>query len=168
MYLIFRGANYSVTPSYWLLAVTMPPPNIYIKFHIYEQSKISFTNLWTGTICTLHFAFWLVPIILIIILLSPNNYDNDNAPGTNYKNLISHCRVNHIVLEVCQRIPETKTYGPGQEVIWNTSQGATAHSLKQVIADAFLIPVEHILVAKHFPKKHEWLIIKEQQKVWLL
>ncbi|XP_022306322.2 ubiquitin carboxyl-terminal hydrolase 40-like [Crassostrea virginica] len=72
--------------------------------------------------------------------------------------------VNHIVLEVCQKIPETKTYGPGQEVIWNTSQGATAHSLKQVIADAFLIPVEHILVAKHFPKKHEWLIIKEQQK----
>ncbi|XP_056008037.1 ubiquitin carboxyl-terminal hydrolase 40-like [Ostrea edulis] len=71
---------------------------------------------------------------------------------------------NHIVLEVRQRIPDTKTYTPGQEIVWNVSQGATAHSLKQIIADAFLIPVEHILVAKHLPKKYEWSIIKEQQK----
>ncbi|XP_061179949.1 ubiquitin carboxyl-terminal hydrolase 40-like isoform X2 [Saccostrea echinata] len=71
---------------------------------------------------------------------------------------------NHIVLEIRQRIPETKTYAAGQEVVWNVSQGATAHSLKQTIADILLIPVEHILVAKHFPKKYEWLIIKEHQK----
>jgi hypothetical protein len=77
----------------------------------------------------------------------------------------SYCSVNHIVLEVRQRVPDTKTYTPGQEVVWNVSQGATAHSLKQSIADAFLIPVEHILIAKHFRKKYEWMIIKDQQKV---
>lgn len=71
---------------------------------------------------------------------------------------------NHIVLEVCQRIPETKTYAPGQELVWNVSQGATASGLKQVVADLLLIPVEHILVAKHFPKKYEWMVIKEQQR----
>lgn len=79
-----------------------------------------------------------------------------------------HCRANHIVLEVCQRIPETKTYAPGQELVWNVSQGATASGLKQVVADLLLIPVEHILVAKHFPKKYEWMVIKEQQRVNLL
>lgn len=76
-----------------------------------------------------------------------------------------HYRANHIVLEVSQRIPETKTYAPGQELVLNVSQGATANSLKQVVADLLLIPVEHILVAKHFPKKYEWLIIKENQRV---
>lgn len=79
-----------------------------------------------------------------------------------------HCRANHIVLEVRQRIPETKTYAPGQELVWNVSQGATASGLKQVVADLLLIPVEHILVAKHFPKKYEWMVIKEQQRVNLL
>ncbi|KAK3105338.1 hypothetical protein FSP39_022933 [Pinctada imbricata] len=72
--------------------------------------------------------------------------------------------INQVVLEVSKRIPNTKTYESATEVLWDTSQGATVQSLKQMIADACFIQQELISLAKHFPTKYEWMVIKEQAK----
>ncbi|XP_038044893.1 ubiquitin carboxyl-terminal hydrolase 40-like [Patiria miniata] len=67
-----------------------------------------------------------------------------------------------IVLNICQRIPETRSYAGDEELIWDTAKAATAQSLRQVIADRLLLPVEQIAIAKHLRQKFEWLPIKDQ------
>jgi ubiquitin carboxyl-terminal hydrolase 40 len=68
-----------------------------------------------------------------------------------------------MLLSVKQRIPNTREYLPAVEVIWDTSQGPTIHNLQHTIEDFLFIPVEHVGMAKHFPKRFDWLIIKENQ-----
>ncbi|OWF43139.1 ubiquitin carboxyl-terminal hydrolase 40-like [Mizuhopecten yessoensis] len=70
---------------------------------------------------------------------------------------------NEIVLQVQQRVPETRMYMNPHEVIWDVSQGATVQSLKQTLSMALIIEEQYLHLAKHFPKRHEWLIIREQQ-----
>ncbi|XP_022086009.1 LOW QUALITY PROTEIN: ubiquitin carboxyl-terminal hydrolase 40-like [Acanthaster planci] len=67
-----------------------------------------------------------------------------------------------IVLNICQRIPETRTYGGKEELIWDTAKSATPQSLRQVIADRLLLPAEQIAIAKHLSQKYEWLVIQDQ------
>ncbi|XP_069111177.1 ubiquitin carboxyl-terminal hydrolase 40-like [Argopecten irradians] len=68
-----------------------------------------------------------------------------------------------VVLKVQQRIPETRMYSSPHEVIWDTSQGATIQSLKQTLSNALIIEEQHLHLAKHFPRRYEWLLIQEQQ-----
>ncbi|XP_071803820.1 ubiquitin carboxyl-terminal hydrolase 40-like isoform X1 [Asterias amurensis] len=69
--------------------------------------------------------------------------------------------VSAIVLNICRRIPETRTYLNAEELIWDTSKAASPESLRQVIADHFLLPVEHTAIAKHLIQKFEWLVIQQ-------
>lgn len=71
--------------------------------------------------------------------------------------------VNQMILSVKQRIPNTREYLPAVEIIWDTSQGPTIHNLQHTIEEFLFIPVEHVGMAKHFPKRFDWLIIKENQ-----
>lgn len=73
--------------------------------------------------------------------------------------------VSAIVLNICQRIPETRTYLNAEELIWDTSKAASPESLRQVIADHFLLPVEHTAIAKHLIQKFEWLVIQQSVTV---
>ncbi|VDI18321.1 ubiquitin carboxyl-terminal hydrolase 40 [Mytilus galloprovincialis] len=69
--------------------------------------------------------------------------------------------VNQIVLNIKQRIPNTKEYLPPVEIIWDTSQGPSINSLEKTIADRLFIPQDHLGMAKHFSKRFDWLIIRE-------
>ncbi|XP_013405600.1 ubiquitin carboxyl-terminal hydrolase 40 isoform X3 [Lingula anatina] len=69
-----------------------------------------------------------------------------------------------ILLHVCQRIPESLTYAPYQEILWDAARDASPYALRQTIADAFLVPVERIVIAKHFPEKFEWMVLKDTDK----
>ncbi|XP_060066969.1 ubiquitin carboxyl-terminal hydrolase 40-like [Ylistrum balloti] len=71
---------------------------------------------------------------------------------------------NEIVIKVQQRVSGTRMYMTPHEVIWDVTQGATAQSLKQSLSTAFLIEEQYLHLAKHFPKRYEWLIIQEQQQ----
>ena len=68
-------------------------------------------------------------------------------------------RTNSIVLNICQRVAQTRTYTPMEEVTWEASKAGNPESLKQVIADRMLIPVERVAMAKHLTEKFEWLVI---------
>ncbi|XP_053373071.1 ubiquitin carboxyl-terminal hydrolase 40-like isoform X2 [Mercenaria mercenaria] len=73
-------------------------------------------------------------------------------------------RNDQIVLDICQRIPDTSNYSPSVELVWDTSGGATIHSLKQAIANVLFIETEHMCMAKHFPQKYEWMVIEKNDK----
>ncbi len=65
------------------------------------------------------------------------------------------------MLRVAQRVPGMREYLPEEEVIWDSSRiGTTPVSLRQCIAELLSWPPEHITIAKHFPEKFEWLVIK--------
>ncbi|GFS61409.1 ubiquitin carboxyl-terminal hydrolase 40 [Trichonephila inaurata madagascariensis] len=66
-----------------------------------------------------------------------------------------------ILLNICQRLPETKQYTPPLEMIWETSKSAGPKALKQAIADCIGCPVQRIVTAKHFPEKCQWMIIDD-------
>ena len=73
-----------------------------------------------------------------------------------------------MVLNVQQRVVGTRMYLPAQELVWDDSQGLTPMALTQRVADLVALPVQHIAVAKHFPAKYEWLIIRNvsSTQVW--
>ncbi|KAL5006935.1 hypothetical protein ScPMuIL_015741 [Solemya velum] len=64
-----------------------------------------------------------------------------------------------IVLNVKVRIPDSKCYAPAKEFVWNTASGSSPRNLKQAIADALLLPAQHIVLAKHFQQRFEWVIL---------
>ena len=65
------------------------------------------------------------------------------------------------VLRVAQRVPGMREYLPEEELIWDSSRiGTTPVSLRQCIAELLSWPPEHITIAKHFPDKFEWMVIK--------
>ncbi|XP_052226207.1 ubiquitin carboxyl-terminal hydrolase 40-like isoform X2 [Dreissena polymorpha] len=65
------------------------------------------------------------------------------------------------VLSVCQRVPDTKTYSSPVELVWNPLGGATIQSLKEAVASVLFIEPQNICMAKHFPQRHEWMVIKK-------
>ncbi|XP_033761704.1 ubiquitin carboxyl-terminal hydrolase 40-like [Pecten maximus] len=71
---------------------------------------------------------------------------------------------NEVVLQVQQRVPETRMYMAPHEVIWDVSQGATIQNLNQTLSNALIIEEQYLHLAKHFPKRYEWLVIQEQQQ----
>ncbi|GFX09968.1 ubiquitin carboxyl-terminal hydrolase 40 [Trichonephila clavipes] len=66
-----------------------------------------------------------------------------------------------ILLNICQRLPETKQYTPPLEMVWETSKSSGPKALKQAIADCLGCPVQRIVTAKHFPEKCQWMIIDD-------
>ncbi|CAL1267253.1 unnamed protein product [Larinioides sclopetarius] len=66
-----------------------------------------------------------------------------------------------ILLNIRQRLPETKQYTAPFEMVWETSKSSGPKALKQAIADSVCCPVHRVVVAKHFPEKCQWLIIDD-------
>ena len=65
-----------------------------------------------------------------------------------------------IMLTVRRRLPGERSYGDwAQEVIWDTSEGATVASLRGIIADTIGETESGIRMAKHIPDKLDWLIV---------
>ncbi|XP_075386412.1 ubiquitin carboxyl-terminal hydrolase 40 isoform X2 [Tenrec ecaudatus] len=67
-----------------------------------------------------------------------------------------HLGPQDLVLRTQMRLPGQRTYGPPVDVVWDTTRGCTAASLRQRVADVFALPVEKVEIAKHFPEKFEW------------
>ncbi|XP_070564811.1 LOW QUALITY PROTEIN: ubiquitin carboxyl-terminal hydrolase 40-like [Ptychodera flava] len=68
---------------------------------------------------------------------------------------------NCLVLNICQRMPNTRSYSAEEELMWNVSRGASPAWLKQKIADKYALPVEHVKIAKHVIEKFEWLVVQD-------
>ena len=68
-------------------------------------------------------------------------------------------------MEICQRIPDKRQYNAPLELIWDTSGGATMHSLKQALSAMLFIETEHISMAKYFRQRYEWMVIEKGVKV---
>ncbi|XP_054712261.1 ubiquitin carboxyl-terminal hydrolase 40-like [Uloborus diversus] len=66
-----------------------------------------------------------------------------------------------LLLNVCQRIPDSKSYAPPVELAWDSSKSASPKSLKQAIAEGLACPVERLVIAKRFPERCQWLIIDD-------
>lgn len=73
-----------------------------------------------------------------------------------------------MVLFMQQRLSESRSYGPAVEIVWDTSKGASANSLRQCVADTLCIPAHQVALAKHFPQRYDWMIIQEVTKVFTL
>ncbi|KAI8492070.1 ubiquitin-like protein-specific protease [Branchiostoma belcheri] len=63
-----------------------------------------------------------------------------------------------LVLNLCRRIPNSREYTPEEELLWDTSRGATPSVLKQVIADRFVLPMERVGSPYKYPKPLENLL----------
>ncbi|XP_008063295.1 ubiquitin carboxyl-terminal hydrolase 40 [Carlito syrichta] len=64
-----------------------------------------------------------------------------------------------VLLRTQMRIPGERAYNLAVDLVWNTTRGWTASSLRQRVADFCCLPVEKIEIAKYFPEKFEWLPI---------
>ncbi|XP_062518219.1 ubiquitin carboxyl-terminal hydrolase 40-like [Corticium candelabrum] len=65
-----------------------------------------------------------------------------------------------ILLNVRLRLVEQRQYGPPIEVMFDATSIPTPQSLRQCLADKLEFPLERLVLAKHFPDKFDWLIIK--------
>ncbi|XP_051046701.1 ubiquitin carboxyl-terminal hydrolase 40 isoform X3 [Phodopus roborovskii] len=64
-----------------------------------------------------------------------------------------------VLLRTQLRIPGERAYTLAMDLVWDTTRGWTASSLRQRVADFYSLPVEKIEIAKYFPEKFEWLPI---------
>nr|AAQ91027.1 LRRGT00071 [Rattus norvegicus] len=64
-----------------------------------------------------------------------------------------------VLLRTQLRIPGERAYSLAKDLVWDTTRGWTAGSLRQRVADFYSLPVEKIEIAKYFPEKFEWLPI---------
>uniref|UniRef100_A0A8C2LNA3 Ubiquitin carboxyl-terminal hydrolase 40 n=1 Tax=Cricetulus griseus TaxID=10029 RepID=A0A8C2LNA3_CRIGR len=64
-----------------------------------------------------------------------------------------------VLLRTQLRIPGERAYTLAMDLVWDTTRGWTAGSLRQRVADFYSLPVEKIEIAKYFPEKFEWLPI---------
>ncbi|KAL1770992.1 ubiquitin carboxyl-terminal hydrolase 40 isoform X1 [Sigmodon hispidus] len=64
-----------------------------------------------------------------------------------------------VLLRTQLRIPGQRAYTLPMDLVWDTTRGWTAGSLRQRVADFYSLPVEKIEIAKYFPEKFEWLPI---------
>ncbi|XP_065839535.1 ubiquitin carboxyl-terminal hydrolase 40-like [Oscarella lobularis] len=65
-----------------------------------------------------------------------------------------------IVLTVRLRLPEKREYGPPIEVIFDTSESPTPTALRKFLSETLELPLDRLVVAKHFPNKFEWAVIR--------
>lgn len=73
-----------------------------------------------------------------------------------------------MVLNLRMRNLSDRTYGPPQELVWDSSQGTSAASLKLEIACRLLLPEDTITIAKHFPDQYQWKVLTDHTQVRLL
>ncbi|CAE1293695.1 USP40 [Acanthosepion pharaonis] len=71
-------------------------------------------------------------------------------------------RSEELILTVQQRVCDKREYKEPVEVIWDTSQGTSISDLEKTVSSQLIIPVENMMLAKHFPSRCEWLILNEQ------
>lgn len=64
-----------------------------------------------------------------------------------------------VLLRTQLHIPGERAYTLPMDLVWDTTRGWTAGSLRQRVADFYSLPVEKIEIAKYFPEKFEWLPI---------
>ncbi|XP_017654877.1 ubiquitin carboxyl-terminal hydrolase 40 isoform X2 [Nannospalax galili] len=64
-----------------------------------------------------------------------------------------------VLLRTQLRIPGERAYTLPVDLVWDTTRGWTAGSLRQRVANFYSLPVEKIEIAKYFPEKFEWLPI---------
>ncbi|XP_055472341.1 ubiquitin carboxyl-terminal hydrolase 40 isoform X2 [Psammomys obesus] len=64
-----------------------------------------------------------------------------------------------VLLRTRLRIPGERAYTLAMDLVWDTTRGWTASSLRQRVADFYSLPVEKVEIAKYFPEKFEWLPI---------
>ena len=85
---------------------------------------------------------------------------NSCALGVEVLPMEEDLAVDQVMLTVRRRLPGARNYGDwSQEVIWDTSQGATITSLRSIVADTIGETESAIRMAKHIPDKFDWLII---------
>uniref|UniRef100_A0A8C4QQE1 USP domain-containing protein n=1 Tax=Eptatretus burgeri TaxID=7764 RepID=A0A8C4QQE1_EPTBU len=70
-------------------------------------------------------------------------------------------RSTDMVLSLRRRIPGLRTYTKAEDLLFDTSQDCTARSLLLSVAVHVKLSAEQLLIAKHFPTTHEWLIIED-------
>lgn len=78
-----------------------------------------------------------------------------------FKFTFIYSRQSELLLHLCQRLPDTRSYTPPLELAWDCTKSAGPKCLKQSIADALVCPVQRIVIAKRFPEKCQWLIIDD-------
>ncbi|KAK7478950.1 hypothetical protein BaRGS_00029817 [Batillaria attramentaria] len=73
---------------------------------------------------------------------------------------------NQVVLNIQLRDCSTRSYKEAHELVWDTVGGSSAHCLQQAVADLLALPVDGISIAKHFPQRFEWTLLRDnvQQK----
>lgn len=71
---------------------------------------------------------------------------------------------NQVLLNVRKRDCRSRIYGPVQEIVWDTSSGTSAASLRQAVADCLALSTEVICIAKHFPERCEWLKLEDSHQ----
>ncbi|XP_071040771.1 ubiquitin carboxyl-terminal hydrolase 40 isoform X3 [Parasteatoda tepidariorum] len=86
---------------------------------------------------------------------------DNGRPSRVLKGLSNTLKQSEMLLNVCQRLPDMKSYTQPIELIWDTSKSSSPKHLKQTIADSFQVPIQRIVIAKHFPEKCQWLIIDD-------
>ena len=58
-----------------------------------------------------------------------------------------------------------KTYTCLGEFVWKTSQDKTITSLTQAIANLLALPNEHLLLAKYWSDRIEWMILRNAMQL---
>lgn len=64
-----------------------------------------------------------------------------------------------MLLRTQMRLPGQRAYTLAVDLVWDTTRGSTAGTLRQRVADCYALPVEKIEIAKYFQEKFEWLPI---------
>ena len=75
------------------------------------------------------------------------------------------CSPQEVVLNVRMRKPNSRSYGPPQELVWDSSHGTSAASLKLEIACRLLLPEDTLTIAKHFPDQFHWKVLTDHTQV---
>nr|KAG5693521.1 hypothetical protein BaRGS_006223 [Batillaria attramentaria] len=68
---------------------------------------------------------------------------------------------NQVVLNIQLRDCSTRSYKEAHELVWDTVGGSSAHCLQQAVADLLALPVDGISIAKHFPQRFEWTLLRD-------
>ena len=74
-------------------------------------------------------------------------------------------RCNQLLLTVQVRCVPEGNYPNAQDVIWDCDNGATTRTLYNDISSRIGFLPSEFVVAKHFPKKYEWMIIENTNEV---
>uniref|UniRef100_UPI0035900788 ubiquitin carboxyl-terminal hydrolase 40 isoform X2 n=1 Tax=Myxine glutinosa TaxID=7769 RepID=UPI0035900788 len=70
-------------------------------------------------------------------------------------------RPTDMVLRLRRHIPGLRIYTKTEDLVFDTAQDCTARSLLLSVAMHVKLSAEQLLIAKHFPTTHEWLIIED-------